>query len=117
METTEGSVEVIEETKGDLLILKIKGRLDAISTPSAERGIFAQINQGNHRLLLDFTALNYLSSAGMRMLLSITKKLKALSGKLVLCCVSSQVMDVLKMSGFDHVLEIYSTQEEAIRKF
>lgn len=117
MAIVEGIVELKEEKKGDVLILKIKGRLDAISSPTAEKKVFDCINNGQNKLLLDFSGVSYLSSAGMRMLLSTTKKLKTLSGKLVVCCISSNVMDVLKMSGFDHVLEIAKTEEEALRRF
>jgi len=117
MGTMEGVVELKEEKKGDVLILRIKGRLDAISSPAAEKKVFDCINSGQSKLLLDFAGVSYLSSAGMRMLLSTTKKLKTLSGKLVVCSITSNVMDVLKMSGFDHVLDLAKTEEEALRKF
>lgn len=117
MGAAEGIVEIKEEKKGDVFILRIKGRLDAISSPTAEKKVFESINSGQSKLLLDFAGVAYLSSAGMRMLLSTTKKLKSLSGKLIVCSISSNVMDVLKMSGFDHVLELTSTEEEALRRF
>lgn len=117
MSNLEGLVNVTEEAKGDVLILRMNGRLDAVSSPNAERKVFDYINNGQHKLLLDFAGIDYLSSAGMRMLLSVTKKLKTLSGKLVLCSVTTNVMDVLKMSGFDHVLELSQTEEDALRKF
>lgn len=113
----EGMVDLKEETQGDILVLKMSGRLDAVSSPIVERKIFDYINDGVHKLLLDFSGVDYLSSAGMRMLLSTTKKLKTLAGKLVVCCVTTNVMDVLKMSGFDHVLELTETEEDGLRKF
>lgn len=113
----EGTVEVKEEQRGDILILHIRGRLDAISSPSAEKRVFDSINNGQHKLLMDFSGVSYLSSAGMRMLLSTTKKLKALSGKLAICSINQNVMDVLKMSGFDHVLELFPNEEDALRQF
>lgn len=113
----EGVIELNEEKKGDVLIIHVKGRLDAISSPTAEKRVFDSINTGQTKLILDFSAVSYLSSAGMRMLLSTTKKLKSLSGKLVVSNITSNVMDVLKMSGFDHVLEIAATEEEALRRF
>lgn len=112
-----GIVSIKEETKGDVLILRLKGRLDAISSPTAEREVFDHINGGQHKLLVDLSGADYLSSAGMRMLLSVTKKLKSLSGKLVLFAVSNNVMDILKMSGFDRILEISQTEEDGLRKF
>ncbi len=112
-----GLVSIKEEAREGILVLKINGRLDAVSSPTAERKVFDYINKGKHKLLLDFAGVDYLSSAGMRMLLSITKKLKTLSGKLVLCSVTTNVMDVLKMSGFDHVLELAKTEEDGLRRF
>lgn len=117
MSITEGVVDIANEKKNGVLVLSFKGRLDAVSSPLAEKKVFEFINQGENKLLLDFSGVGYLSSAGMRMLLSTTKKLRGLSGKLVLCGITNNVMDVLKMSGFDHVLELAKTQEEALRKF
>lgn len=113
----EGMVNIKEEAKGDILILRLNGRLDAVSSPTAERKVFDYINSGQYKLLLDFSGVDYLSSAGMRMLLSVTKKLKTLSGKVVLFGVTPNVMDVLKMSGFDHVLELAKTEEDGLRRF
>lgn len=117
MGSIEGVVDVQEEQLGEILILRFKGRLDAISSPAMEKKVFDKINSGQHKLLLDFSGVEYLSSAGMRMLLSTTKKLKTLSGKLVVCKINPGVLDVLKMSGFDHVLELSSTEEDALHKF
>jgi anti-sigma B factor antagonist/stage II sporulation protein AA (anti-sigma F factor antagonist) len=117
MDNIDGLVSIKEEGRGDILILRLSGRLDAVSSPSAECKVFDYINAGHHKLLLDFSGIDYLSSAGMRMLLSVTKKLKALSGKVVLVSVTLNVMDILKMSGFEHVLEIAQTEEEGIRRF
>jgi len=117
MVLTEGSLEISEEKARGILILHVKGRLDALSSPKAEKIVFGCINDGHHKLLLDFSQMEYLSSAGMRMLLSTSKKLKSSTGKLVLCAVTPNVMDVLKMSGFDRVLEIAKSQEEALPHF
>lgn len=117
MGSVEGVVEIKEEKRGEVLVLRLKGRLDAISSPTAEKVVFDFINAGQAKLVLDFSGVSYLSSAGMRMLLSTTKKLKTLTGKLVVCSIPANVMDVLKMSGFDHVLELAQTEDEALRRF
>lgn len=117
MGNMDGLVSIKEEVKGDILILRMSGRLDAVSSPTVERKVFDYINNGRYKLLLDFSGIDYLSSAGMRMLLSVTKKLKALSGKLVLFSVTLNVMDILKISGFDHVLEIVQVEEDGLHRF
>lgn len=117
MNTFEGQISIKEENKEDILILHFTGRLDAVSSPAAEHSVFDYINAGNHKFVFDFVGVDYLSSAGMRMLLSVTKKLKTFPGKLVICNITTNVMDVLRMSGFDHVLEITATPEDAVRRF
>lgn len=117
MANIEGLIELKEDAREDVLILHLHGRLDAVSSPVAERRVFDYINNGQHKLLLEFSGVDYLSSAGMRMLLSTTKKLRTLTGQLVICSVTPNVMDVLKMSGFDHVLEIVKTEEDGLRRF
>ena len=111
------AVALREKKVGDVLIIYIKGRLDAISSIEAEKQIFNFIDEGHTKMILNFAELDYLSSVGMRLLLRATKKLKALSGKLVVCHVSISVMDILKMSGFDHVIDFTRTEEEALKKF
>jgi anti-anti-sigma factor len=105
------------EQKGNVFILRIKGRLDVVSSPEAEKRVFDAINNGKFNLLLDMEGVSYLSSAGMRMLLSINKRLRTMSGKLAICSVTTNVVDVLKMSGFDHTLHMFKTEEDALRFF
>lgn len=112
----EGVVNVKEEKRGEILILQFTGRLDAISTPETEKKVLTYINAGQRKIILDFSGVDYISSAGMRMLLITTKKLKSISGQLVLCSITTNVMDVFKMSGFDHVLEMTKTKEDAINQ-
>lgn len=112
-----GVIELRNDLKGDVLILRFFGRLDALSTPELEKQVFQFIDRGQHKLLLDFTGVDYISSAGMRMLLAMTKKLKNVSGQMVLCSPATNVMDVFRMSGFDHVLQITPTESEGLSKF
>jgi len=117
MALDEGKVAFQDEKKDDVLVLHLKGRLDAISSPFAERKIFDYIESGEHKIILDLKSVGYMSSAGMRVLLSVTKKLKTFSGKCIVVAVTPNVMDILKMSGFNHILELSATTEEALRKF
>ncbi len=111
------SVAIEDKIDGNVLILLIKGRLDAISSIDVEKQIFDFISEGHHNIILNFSEVDYLSSVGMRLLLRTTKKLKMLSGKLVVCEINTNVMDILKMSGFDHVIEFAKTEQDALKKF
>jgi len=111
------SIAIEEKISGEVLVLLIKGRLDAISSVDVEKQIFNYISEGHHNLVLNFSQVDYLSSIGMRLLLRTTKKLKMLSGRLVVCEINTNVMDILKMSGFDHVIEFSSNEQDALKKF
>lgn len=113
----EGIVGIKEEEADDILVLRLHGRLDVLSTPSVEKRLFEYIDQGHYKLLLDFSKIEYISSAGMWMLLATSKKLKAFSGLLILCNVIPDVMDVFKMSGFDHVFEMSNSEHDAKARF
>ncbi len=105
-------METQVEEKGDVIVMRLKGRLDAASSPQLEKQIGGIIDTGHFKLVLDFSGVEYLSSSGMRLMLSVSKKLKNLEGKLVACNMHEDVMDVIKMTGFQQVLEIYPSEEE-----
>jgi anti-anti-sigma factor len=108
-------VDVTQEEKGDVLILKISGRLDATSSPLLEKKVLSFIEAGKWKLLLNFEKVEYLSSAGMRLLLATTKKLKSKDGKMVVTCIADNVLEVIKMAGFDHILNITETEDEGLK--
>lgn len=97
------------------VILRIDGRLDAASAPILERKINSLIDEDHYHLILDFTRVDYLSSAGMRVLLSATKKLKSKKGALILFSLVDDVSEVIKMAGFDKILHICSSEKEALQ--
>ncbi len=110
-------LELLEEQNEFATILKVKGRLDAITSPPTEKRILETITKGQNRILLNFSEVDYLSSAGMRTLLVINKKLNSQNGKLVISTITPYVMDVLKMSGFDQVLNLAKDDKEGLQKF
>jgi anti-anti-sigma factor len=115
MDTT---LDVVEEQKDGVLILRVTGRLDAGSSPQLEKRVMASIDDGNYaNVLMNFENVDYLSSAGMRLLLSTTKKLKSKEGKFVISCVCDGVMEVIKMAGFDHILNICDNDDSGMGEF
>lgn len=108
-------METQVEEKGDIVVVRIEGRLDAASSPQLEKKINSIIDSGYFKVILNFAGVEYLSSAGMRLMLSISKKLKHLEGKVVACSLNDEVMEVIKMAGFHQVLELYPSEEECFR--
>lgn len=97
------------------VILRLDGRLDVASAPMLERKINNLIEEDHYYLLLDFSRIDYLSSAGMRVLLSAAKKLMSKKGNLILFSISEDVNEVIKMAGFDKILRIFSSEKEALQ--
>lgn len=97
-------------------LIILSGQLNSGNAGTAESDIVALIEQGQHRLLFDFTQLDYISSAGLRVVLVAAKRLKPVSGKLVLYGMQPQVHEVFQISGFLNILDVVETQEEALRR-
>ena len=98
------------------ILLRIAGRLDAPSTPILEKDMQSLLDGGQLYFLLDFTEVEYLSSAGMRLLLSVTKKLKPKGGLLCLFSLGEEVREIIKMAGFEKILAISETEAEALKR-
>src|SRR5438552_2921162 len=86
------------------IILRLDGRLDAATTPILERKIHTLIVEKHYYLLLDFLHIDYLSSAGMRLLLAVSKNLKSKKGGLALFSIDDEVIEIIKLAGFEKIL-------------
>lgn len=95
----------IKKTKNDTtLTLAIQGRIDTTTAPQLEAELRSDID-GITELYLDFTGVEYISSAGLRVLLS-AQKLMSRQGKMVLSHVNESVMEVFEVTGFSDILTI-----------
>lgn len=102
---------------GDVSILEVQGHLDTNTSPEAESSINALIDAGATKLLINFAAVEYISSAGLRVLLATAKKLKGAGGDLRICNLNATVQEVFDISGFSSILTVSSNQEEALASF
>lgn len=97
----------------DICEVKPQGRLDSVTGPAFEKDLLQQIEGGQRRLLLDFAELQYISSAGLRIVLLAAKKMKAVGGKLALCSLNPQIAEVFAISGFNNILDIHASRDSA----
>ena len=105
-----------KEEKG-IHILSLDGRFDAHSAGDIEKELNLAISKGARKLLLDMDSVEYISSAGLRVLLAVAKKLKKEEGEIKLCCLKPYVKEVFDIAGFTQIFKIYDTTEEAIQGF
>ena len=110
-------MDIFEKKQDVISILTLNGRLDSNTSPSFEKKIFDSIENGSRSMILDFGQLDYISSAGLRVILKATKALKNNQGEILLCALEDYVQEVFEISGFDTFLPIYPTLEAALQKF
>ena len=97
-------MNIIETRNGEELILALEGNLDTSSYEQLESVISSSL-EGVKSLVLDFAKLDYVSSAGLRILLISQKKMNA-QGKMTLRNVNNDIMDIFEMTGFLNILNI-----------
>ncbi|MCF7969259.1 MAG: STAS domain-containing protein [Methylococcaceae bacterium] len=105
----------IASTKNqDSLVISLDGRIDANSAKELEQQCMTWIDEGEKKLILDFSAVNFISSAGLRVILLIAKKLEPVQGKVKLCGLNATLRDVFEISGFSKLFDILPTVAEAL---
>jgi len=107
-------MDVSEERKPGVLLLGLSKRFDSTNAKQVEEKILGVIAAGDHRLVLDLTALDYISSAGLRVLLVAANRLKSAEGKFALFGLNDHVRQVFDIAGFSSFLSTHASREEAI---
>jgi stage II sporulation protein AA (anti-sigma F factor antagonist) len=90
------------------------GRIDSSNAAAAEAEMLTKIKEGSPLLIIDLQRLDYLSSAGLRVLLLAAKTCRAGGGKAVIQQAAPAVRDVLKMSGFDKIIPMLDSRDDAL---
>ena len=101
----------------DVRVLVFEGNLDTNTSPEAESAINELIDNGSNKLLVNFENLNFISSAGLRVLLATAKKLRGTGGDLRICGLNPTVQEVFDISGFGSILNVSNTESEALSSF
>lgn len=99
-----------------ICILRPEGRIDSTTGPALDDEIAKSIASGADRLLLDMAAVDYISSAGLRVVLHAAKQIKSLGGQFVLCSLNDQTKDIFDISGFSRFLDIFHSRDEAVSR-
>jgi len=106
-------MEIRERTQDNALILEPVGRLDSLTCREFETRLLAALDT-HTRVVIDCAALDYISSAGLRVLLVGAKRSRASGGRLVLAALKDNLREVFDISGFSAIFEIHPTTAAAI---
>jgi len=107
-------IEIAIQTQGQVTIVELAGRLDAQATPEIEAQL-APFICPDCALLLDLHDVNFMSSAGLRMLLLLDRKISNHQGKIVLVGLSERLEDTMLITGFLDHFEHYSTLDAGLK--
>jgi anti-anti-sigma factor len=103
--------------EGNIMIFSMTGRLDTMHFPVVDQELSTMIGSGRKEVVIDCTNMDYISSSGLRVLLKALKQMEASKGRLTLSGLQPQIAQVFKISGFDHLFEIYPGVGEALASF
>jgi anti-anti-sigma factor len=109
-------MNIAHQEKDGIICFQIEGRLDAESAPEAETTVKGVLKQGNRRLLFDLSKMDYISSAGLRVILMAVKELRNKQGKVVLCGLTPYVKEIFDVSNFSSIIPITDSVETGLQQ-
>jgi anti-anti-sigma factor len=107
--------EVKHEDK--VTVVAVSESVDALTAAELTRLISAQITEGRADLVIDLTAVEFMSSAGLRTLLGAVKESRSNGGDLRIASTNPGIDKVLKMSGFHNIAKVFTSQADAVASF
>ncbi len=98
-------------------VLEVEGRIDAKTASDIEQELNSLKEQHIVKIIIDFSAVNYISSGGLRVFLTALKWAKAGNGDLKLACLGKNVEKIFKLAGFTKIFNIFPDVDHAIEAF
>ncbi|MDZ7637678.1 MAG: STAS domain-containing protein [Bryobacterales bacterium] len=109
--------QIHEEQQGAVRIFRLIGFLDAHTAPQFEKALQAKVAGGDCRIVVDGSALTYISSAGLGVFMSFIEEVREVDGDIRIGGLISKVRQVFDILGFSEIFRIFPTAEEAVNSF
>ena len=101
----------------NITTVAVRGSVDALTAPDLARAIVDQIAEGHVYLVVDLTGVEFMSSAGLRTLLGAVKESRSQGGDLRIASTNPGIDKVLKMSGFNNIAKVFTSNADAVASF
>ena len=108
-------MEITQEKVNDIAVISLSGRLNVTTTAQLVQLFTKLLEEKQTKVLVECRELEYISSAGLRVLLTAAKQFKKISGEIALAGLSQNVKQVFEISGFTSIFPIYTTRDEAVK--
>ena len=109
--------KVLTKESGNVVVMELQGFLDAHTAPELEKTFSELLENRKYNIVVNFNALNYISSAGLGVFMAYIDEVRGNHGDIKLTNMQQKVYNVFDLLGFPFLYEIYKDQEEAVRKF
>ena len=108
-------MKIMQKNDNNVEIFSVAGSLDSNTATDFETLIYASLEKGERKLIFNLENLDYISSAGIRVMLKTTKDIKRMNGNIVLCALQDYVREVFEIAGFDSYLNIETNLKTAAK--
>jgi len=106
-----------EEKHGDVLICFPEREIGITNAEQLKQAFDDAVNRNEKKLLVDFSAVSYIDSSGLTMLIEMYQRLKKTGGSLRLCAMNNKIKNIIEITSLDNFFEIFDTQESALKDF
>ena len=106
--------EIQTVTQDGIVILNLKGRVDATNSGQVHDKVMDEIKNGCNKMIINFSDVNYISSAGLRVLIFATKSFAKNSGSFAVCSLNENMMKIFEISGLVNLFSIHDDLEKGI---
>lgn len=98
-------------------VVTVSGRVDSVTSTELETALRALVEKGTTNLVLDLSGVDFLSSSGLRVMVTTRKALKGAGGEVVIAQPSDRVRETLELAGLDVLFTTHPTRESAVASF
>jgi anti-anti-sigma factor len=107
-------VEIEDLERNGVAIVAPKGRIDSTTSAAFDEHLLGVVSAGSRRIVVDFAAVDYISSAGLRVMLALAKRMRENKSSLVLCGMGEAVHQVFALAGFLPLFAIDGSRDAAL---
>ena len=107
-------MQIAEARRDGVVAVVPAGRIDTTTAPTLEGHLNALLAGGARRLVVDFSRVDYISSAGLRVMLLVARRMKESNGRLALCAFTEPVRQVFQLAGFLPLFTVCESQDTAM---
>lgn len=110
-------MQVEKSLSSNIMILSVSGRVDSGNAKDFEKAILPEISDAAGGLILDGGSLEYISSAGLRVILMAAKSAQQFDTPFAVCALNDEIVELFSITGFDAIITLETTLEGALAKF